>query len=159
RHDPNAARRSGQMGRIRLVRGRRRCQQVDAAMLEKGLANADALPVSPRIGGASAPGECRDAPRLRADSDPRRAFPHQVAVRTAGAIRFEHREFGVVGRAALTVAKDMGELPDARQPGDEQLLHREFRRGMQIAWGDPSIAEVVKLGCESLQMRLESWAY
>jgi hypothetical protein len=32
----------------------------------------------------------------------------------------------MVRARALAIAKDMRQLKDARQPGDEQLLHREF---------------------------------
>src|SRR6266853_3169929 len=65
----------------------------------------------------------------------------------------------MVGRAALAVAEDMGELPDSREPGGQQLLHREFGRGMEIAPGRPTVARVVKLGRERLQMWLEPRAH
>ena len=53
----------------------------------------------------------------------------------------------------------MGELPDPRHPGDEQLLHREFRRGVEIAQGGLPLLRVVKLGSECPQMRFEPRAH
>ncbi len=75
----------------------------------------------------------RGAGRRLAGAQQALAIGDQVAPRGAGPIPFEHREFGVVGGAALAVAKHMGELPDPRQARDQQLFHREFRRGVEIA--------------------------
>jgi hypothetical protein len=49
----------------------------------------------------------------------------------AGAIPFEHGEFGMMQRPALTVAKHMSEREQPRFAGRQQLLAGEFRRGMQ----------------------------
>src|SRR5207248_11552089 len=64
-----------------------------------------------------------------------------------------------VGCAPFADAEDMGELPDARRPGDEQLLHRKFRRGMKIAQRGLPLLRVVKLGGECPQMRFETRAH
>ena len=88
--------------------------------------------VCPRQTSASAPTACWQA-RIE-----RLAILHQIAIGGVGPVPFEHREFRVVGGAALAVAEDMGELPDARHPGDDELLHREFGRGMQVTLGSPT---------------------
>ena len=151
-----AARRSG--SGVQGIGSRR--QQIDAAMLLKGLGHADPLPLAaarrqyaPRQLSASS------ARRMLAGADQRCALLHQIAIGGAGAIPFEHREFRVMGRAPLAVAEDMGELPDPRHPGDEQLLHREFGRGVEIARRAPAVVRVVKLGGECLQMRFEPRAH
>src|SRR5215467_10955697 len=77
----------------------------------------------------------------------------------AGPVPFEHREFRMVGGAALAIAEDMGELPDARHPGDQQFLHRKFGRGVQVALGGSVVARVVQRGRERPQMRLEPGAH
>ncbi len=61
--------------------------------------------------------------------------------------------------APLTVAEHMGELPNPRHSGDEQLLHREFRRGVEIAQRGLPLLRVVKLGGERPQMRFEPRAH
>ena len=96
---------------------------------------------------------------MLAGADQRCALLHQVAIGGPTAVPFEHREFRVVCRAPLAVAEDMSELPDPRHPGDEQLLHREFRRGVEIAQGGLPLLRVVKLGGERPQMRFEPRAH
>ena len=72
------------------------------------------------------------ARRLRRQREQRRAIGHQRVVGLVGAIPFEHREFGMVQRAALAVAKHAGELEDPPLARRQQLLAGEFRRGVQI---------------------------
>ena len=57
---------------------------------------------------------------------------HQRLVGLARPVPFEHGEFGMVQRAALAVAVDMGEAGDARLARRQQLLAGEFRRGVEI---------------------------
>src|SRR5262249_23629561 len=99
------------------------------------------------------------AHRVLTGTDERFALIHQIMVGGVDPIPFEHCKFRVMGRAALAVAEDMGELPDARHPGDEQFLHREFGRGVQVALRPFVGARVVKQGCEGPQMRFEPGAH
>ncbi len=112
----------------------------------------------PGIGSVAAPGKGHGAGRRLAGAQQALAIGDQVAPRSAGPIPFEHREFGVVRGAALAVAKHVGELPDPRHAGHQQLFHREFRRGMEIAPHSAAVARVVQFGGEGLQMRFEPWA-
>src|SRR5690349_16342766 len=107
----------------------------------------------------TAPAQRLNPRGMLAGPDKRCALLHQVAIGGAHAIPFEHREFRVVGCAPLAVAEDMGELPDPRRPGDEQLLHCKFGRGMKIAPCGVSLLRVVKLGGECPKMRFETRAH
>ena len=137
--------------------GRRR-QDVDAAMLAERLGDADLVPRQPGIGAAAAPGQRLGARRRLAGAQQAEAIGDQIAPRGAGPIPFEHRKFGMMGGAALAVAKHMGELPDPRHARDQQLFHREFRRGVEIARACPAVARVVQLGGKGPQMRFETGA-
>src|SRR6266851_9176213 len=53
----------------------------------------------------------------------------------------------------------MGELPDARHSGDDELLHPKFGRGVQVARGRPAVARIMQRGSESSQMRLQPGAH
>ena len=81
----------------------------------KRLGDGETLKRQTCVGPMAAPAQRVGAGRLLGGAQQRLAFLHQVAVRGPGAIPFEHREFGMVRRAALAVAKDMRELPDARR--------------------------------------------
>ena len=74
-------------------------------------------------------------------------------------VPLEHRELRMVGRTTLPIAENVSELPNPRQPGDEQLFHREFGRGMEVALEDATVPRVMELGREGLEMRLEPWAH
>ncbi len=67
-------------------------------------------------------GDCKDVGAIR----------DQVAIVRAGAIPFEHGEFGMVQSCPLTVAKDMGERENPGFAGRQQFLAVEFRRRMQV---------------------------
>src|SRR4029077_3206492 len=116
-------------------------------------------PRKPRVRSAATPDQRFDACCVLAGADEGFALVHQIAVGGPRPVPFEHREFRVVGGAALAVAKDMGELPDARQPRDQQLFHREFGRGVQVALDGAATARVVQGGREGPQMRLEPGAH
>ena len=154
--DSNTARRGRQEIRVGAQRIRSCRQQIQPAVLLKRLGYADPLPVARRVGSLAAPSQCLSIGCSLAGADQRCALLHQVAIRGARAVPFEHREFRVVCRAPLAVAKDMSELPDPRHPGNEQLFHREFRRGVEVAQGGLSSLWVVKLGGERPQMRFET---
>ena len=101
---------------------------------------------------------CRRLCRGLAGAQQPDAIRDQVAPRRSGAIPFEHRKFGMMGGAALAVAEHVGELPDPRHSRRQQLFHREFGRGVQIAGPGAAVARVMQLGREGLQMRLEAGA-
>src|SRR3546814_7737949 len=61
----------------------------------------------------------------------------------------------MVQRGALAVAKDRGELEQPRLAGRQQLLHGEFRRGMQVQRPAAAVG-LLQYGGKSLQMRLQS---
>ena len=136
-----------------------RRQQIQTAVLPKRLRDADPLPLAHRVGGMAAPAQRLSTGCMLAGADQRYALLHQVAIGGARAIPFEHREFRMVGCAPLAVAEDMSELPDPRHPGDEQLLHRKFGRGVEIAQRGPPLLRVVKLGGECPEMRFEPRAH
>ncbi len=85
-----------------------------------------------RIGGAATEIELPRARDLRRTPHQRRTIRHQSRIRRAGAIPFDHREFGMVQRAAFAIAEHLGEFDDARLAGSQKLLAGEFRRGAQI---------------------------
>jgi hypothetical protein len=130
-------------------------QQIQTAVFLKGFRHADPLPLARRVGGMTAPAQRLSSGCMLAGADQRCALRHQVAIRGPSAIPFEHREFRMVGCAPLAVAEDMGELPDPGHSGDEQLLHRKFRRGVEVAQGGLPRLRVVKLGGERPEMRFE----
>ena len=72
------------------------------------------------------------AGRARRLGHQRRAVVHQRLIRLVRPIPFQHREFGMMQRAALAVAEHAGEIEDARLARRQQLLAGEFRRGAQI---------------------------
>src|SRR5208282_3881444 len=49
--------------------------------------------------------------------------------------------------------------PDARHPGDQELLHREFGRSVQVTLRCSGVARVVQQGLEGPEMRLEPRAH
>jgi hypothetical protein len=60
------------------------------------------------------------------------AVCHNGAVVRVGAVPFKDGEFRVMAPAhLLAVAEGLADLIDARQPGDEELLHRIFGRGRE----------------------------
>src|ERR1700730_17127917 len=133
--------------------------EIDATEFRECCCDAYSPPRKPRVRSTPAPDERFGACCVLAGSDERFALIHQISVGGPQPVPFEHREFRMVGGAALAVAKDMGELPDARQARNEQLLHREFGRGVQVALDSAATARVVQRGRESPQMRLEPGAH
>ena len=113
RRDADARGLGGEQRGVRALRIGRRRQQIDAGMPGKRLGDGEPLPTATCVGPMAAPAQRVGAGRVLRGAQQPLAFVHQVAVRRPGAIPFEHREFGVVRRAALAVAIDMRELPDA----------------------------------------------
>jgi len=144
---------------IRCQRVGCRRQEVDTAMLLECIGDAQPLPRPLCVGGFSAPDQRWRARRILADADQGRALVHQIFVGGVDPVPFEHRELGVMGHAVLAVAEDMRELPNARHPGDQQFLHREFGRGVQVTLCRSAVARVVQFGGKSPQMGFEPGAH
>ena len=81
------------------------------------------------------------------------AIVHHRLIGLLGAVPFDHDEFGGVQRALLAVPKDAGEIDDPPLAGGEQLLHGEFRRGVEVAL-EPGAAGRHQLGGEGVEMGL-----
>ena len=98
-------------------------QQVDAGKPPERLGHGQALGFGERIGFAAAKGEhCRSRPsRPRAASISAQSA-HQRLVGLIRAIPFEHREFGMMQRAALAIAEDVGEVEISSSPAASSFL-------------------------------------
>ena len=133
RGDPQA-RRLGlprEQRRVRLALDRQAVIEVDPGMAEEGVAHAQALGRLERARLATAEGEGFRAGDMGGERDERAAVVHHLRERRADPIPFEHGEFRRVQGGALAVAENMSQSKDLRLPGGEELLHREFRRGVQ----------------------------
>jgi len=64
------------------------------------------------IGGSAAKRKSPDAGGLRGMGDHDHAVGHDGVIGGIGAVPFQHRELGVMRRAALAVAVDMRQLPN-----------------------------------------------
>ena len=71
----------------------------------------------------------------------------------ARAIPFQHGEFGRMQRTALAIAEDAGEIEDFRFARCQQLLGREFRRGVQIKRAAAAVGPD-SIGRKGMQMGL-----
>ncbi len=97
--------------------------------------------------------ESVDAGGLRGEHQKIGAIGHQLVIGLAGAIPFQHGEFGMVQRPALAIAPDMREGAEPLFSGGQQLLGGKFRRGVEIEGERPSV-DGERLRCEGMQMRL-----
>jgi hypothetical protein len=61
------------------------------------------------------------------------AVVHQVLVGRIGAVPFQHGELDPVARPALAVSPDAGEGENLLLPRCQQLFHREFGGGVEVA--------------------------
>ena len=131
--DPEPGRFSlaGKPRRVRLGAERQAVIEVDSGMPQEGVAHAHALG---RLEGAGlATAECKNfrAGDMGGEREQRSAVVHYPSERGADPIPFEHRKFRRVQRGPLAVAENVSESKDLRFSGGQQLLHREFRRGME----------------------------
>ena len=101
-------------------------------MPEERVADAQPLGLGEGVGLAAAEAQGLRAGLPRGDGEDFAAIVHQHFIRRAGAIPLQHGEFGRVQGAALAVAEDPGQREDPLFAGRQQLLHRKFRRGVQI---------------------------
>ncbi len=128
-------------------------------MALEAFGDREALPGKARIGALALPAQRCGRGSILGHPQQRLAFTHQVAVGGAGAVPFEHCEFGMVRRAAFVVAIDVRQLPDPRHAARHQLLHGEFGRGMEIARPCAAALRIVQHGREGLEMRFEPGAH
>jgi len=100
-------------------------------MARERLGNGEPLRGAIRIAGP--PLECEPlAPfRLCRDRKQGHRVRHHLPIGLVGAVPFEHREFAGMKRAALAVAKHPCKIENARLARRQQLLAREFGRGMK----------------------------
>src|SRR5262249_50717022 len=92
-------------------------ENIDVSKAGESLRDGEPFGLGERIGRAAAKAELsrlRDISRLTHDCD---AIVDQHIVRLAGAVPFEQREFRMMQRAALAIAKRSGELDDASLAG------------------------------------------
>jgi len=106
--------------------------KVDAGIRQEGFGHAQPLRLRERVGLAAAKAKAFGTGLFRGERQEFGAIIHQALVGLADAVPFEHGEFGMVERAALSVAPDRAEAEDAPLAGGEQLLAGEFRRGVKV---------------------------
>ena len=113
--------------------GREGGQEIDAGVAAHGLGDgqgARARRAGSRCGRETRRSGCRRS-RPRACRIAAASAITSVIV-GAGAIPLEHRELGVVERAALAIAEHRREREDPLLARSEQLLHGELGRGVEI---------------------------
>src|SRR5262245_6773587 len=128
-------------------------QQIDASVSVKGLRNAEALGLSKGIGSALTMAEQARAGGLGGEAQELGAILHELLVRPLGAIPFEHREGGMMQRAALAIAEHRREGKNPLLAGRQQLLAREFGGGGEIK-GVPGPVRIDQGGAEGVQVGL-----
>ncbi len=144
----------GQRRRVGIVGAVTGRHQVDPGILGEGVRHGQDAPLRERIALQPAKGETAAPRRFGAPPQQILAIPDQLAVALTRPVPFQHREFRRVGAGALAVAVDMRQLPKARQPGHQQLLHGEFRAGVQVQPAAVVRVGAVQVGGEGLKMRL-----
>jgi len=130
-----------------------RRRQIDIRVAGKRLRNGDPFGRRERIGRASAKCETPGPRGLGRRRQQGRAILDQHAVSLVRPVPFEHGEFGMVRRRPLAIAPHMSEAGDPPFASRQQFLHREFRRGVEVArLGGPILPD--HLGGKGVQMRL-----
>jgi hypothetical protein len=126
----------------------RRRKQIDAEAIAKGGCQGDEL-------GLRQPGGDAAAAHLgwQHGAQQRQAFRHEVVHGGAGAIPFQHGEFGGMAGAALLVAPDAGQLEYRPGTADQQAFHGEFGAGVQPK-RLPSAIDADAFGAEGGEMDL-----
>ena len=130
--------------------------KVETGMALERFAQAQALGARERVAPALAVGQRRGPRRVRRPAQEREAILLDRAERRAGAVPFKHREFGRMQGPALAVAEDVAERKDLALPRRQQLLHREFGRGVEIRVDAHPVDGAQRRG-ERMQMRLSAW--
>ena len=126
--------------------------KIDAGVAGKGLGNRQALGLSIRIGGVTAPAKGVGAGRLGRRPEESGAVEHDGLIGFSGAIPLDHGELRRVQGASFAIAEDAGKVDDLLLAGGEQLLHGELGRGVEVALHlrpvrtDPFGGEGVKVG-------------
>ena len=106
-----------------------------------------------RVRLAIAKAEAARPRRLGRERQDAQAIRHQRLERRRGAIPFEHREFRRMQRAALAIAEHAAQRENPPLARRQQLLHREFWRGVEIG----RMASAVRADhgrCEGVKMGL-----
>ena len=150
---PRGLRELGEPGRVGGSAGREGVEEVDVRAAEERFAHAHAFG---RLEGARLPaakGEGLRPGRVGGERDERGAVVHQPRERRVRTIPLEHRKFGGVQRGALPVAEHMGQREDPGLAGRDELLHRKFRRGLQVE-GRRRTVRPHERGLKAVQMGL-----
>jgi hypothetical protein len=109
-------------------------QQIDPGVAGESVHDAQPLGLGERIGPAVfSPAQVLGASGFRREAQHGDAVGDDRIIGLAGPIPFEHGELGMVQRAALAVAPHMTQAGDPLLAGSQQLLHREFGRGVKVA--------------------------
>jgi hypothetical protein len=136
--------------------GRLSREHIHPRVTQKRLAHAQPLRLGERVGLAAAKTQALRPRRLGRQTQHGGAVAHQRLLIFADAIPFQHREFRRVQGGALAVAEDAGEGEDARLSARQQLLHRKFRRSVQIRRRARAVAGDQLCG-KPVQMRFIAW--
>ena len=102
-------------------------------MVQKGVADGDALRRLERVGPLAAECERLRARDMSDKRDKRGAVVHDPFERSACPVPFQHHELGSVQSRPLSVTEDMRQGEDALLSGGQKLLHREFGRSMEVS--------------------------
>ena len=129
---PDCLRLASERFGVRTAAERQAVEKVDAGMAPKRIAHGEPLRRLERIGLPAAKDERLRAGDMGGERDQRGAILDQALQRRVGPIPLQHREFRRVQRRRSRLRKTLRQREDLLLAGGEQLLHREFRRGMQI---------------------------
>jgi hypothetical protein len=128
---PFFGQRRGEGGRVGCAAGKGR-QKVDAVAHGLG-SDGGAARAGAGVAGGVTVAELADVGGVGGDRQDRGAIVHQGLVALVRAVPFQHGELDPVARPALAVSPDAGEGEDLLLPRRQQLLHREFGGGVEVA--------------------------
>ncbi len=117
---------------VGIVPKRQAVVKIDPGVAAKRLARRHAFRRLKRIGPPSAKGKCLRARDMGGKRGQDGAIVHQPLERGLDAVPFQHCEFRRVESRPLAVAEHARQREDFGLTRRQQLLHREFRRCMQV---------------------------
>ena len=139
------------VGTARLIERR---QQIDLRIAREGVGDASSVQaLAPDRSRGPCTAVAIDAGRLRGQPHEADRVVHHLRIRHAGAIPFEHGEFGRMQGTRFPVAIDLGEAEEALFARGQKLLCGKFRRGVKVARLAAAIGHD-PVGREGMEMRL-----